>query len=198
MTDPQEDSQDEGLGSDHDQNPEGCASGGPGVQDIPPGPLRGPDASGQQAPAELDRRGREAGEVGNGEVLPGLDQGSLEQQGLSLELEEQSFHVGPLPSPSTLAAYEAVAPGSAERIIHVMERTILGEEDRRDRAMGAAVTSALRGQAVAAILAFILVAAAIAFMWRGQMVAGSILLGLPAILLVRAFMSDSKGSGGDS
>src|SRR5699024_2603606 len=124
-------SQEEGLGSEHGQIQESRASGGPRVPDDSSRSLRGSAARGQasEPPAEFDDGGGESREVGSGAVLPGLDAGSLEQQGVRLELEEQHLHVGPLPSPDALAAYEAVAPGCAERIIRVMERTILGEED---------------------------------------------------------------------
>lgn len=79
-----------------------------------------------------------------------------------------------------------------------MERTILGEEDRRDLAMSAAVRTAERGQALAGVLAVVLVLAAIAFMWRGETVAGGLLLSIPTVLLVRTFWGKGTTTNDDA
>lgn len=199
MTEPQDNTQGEGLGSEHGKDPEGCKGGRRGDQDDHSGPL-GPDHgrdSEAGSPAELDLRRQQEDVVGDGEVLPGLDQDALTRQGFRLQHEHQEFHAGPLPDPATLEAYDRIVPGGAERIFRAMERTIYGEESRRDRALTAAVRTSYIGQVVAALLAVGLVAVAVFFFFKGNNVAGVAFMSVPAVMLVRTFWSPRGEESGD-
>lgn len=90
-----------------------------------------------------------------------------------------------------MRAYDDIVPGAAERIIAAMERSTYGREDRLDRVVTAAVVVAKRGQWFAMSLAGILVLAGIAFLVRNQVAAGAVCIGIPTVLLVKAFLPTS-------
>ena len=70
----------------------------------------------------------------------------------SHELHQQIMHSGPLPSPETLAGYEQVLPGAAERILHMAEQ----QQDHRQVIEKAVVFGNVRDQRLGVVFAFLL------------------------------------------
>lgn len=53
--------------------------------------------------------------------------------------EVVEHHSGPLPHPQTLAAYDGVVPGLAERIVAMTERELAHQQDMQRRALSAEI-----------------------------------------------------------
>lgn len=66
--------------------------------------------------------------------------------------EVVEHHSGPLPHPQTLAAYDAVVPGLAERIVAMTERELAHHQDLQKRALSAEIGERRVGQASAVIV----------------------------------------------
>ncbi len=98
---------------------------------------------------------------------------------------------GPMPSPSTLARYETVMPGLAERITAMAETVATGEIKSRAKIADAEIERARIGQAMAALITTIALGAAIYFFAVDNPMAGGLLLSAPVIMLVRAFLGRS-------
>jgi uncharacterized membrane protein len=98
-----------------------------------------------------------------------------------------------MPSPSTLGQYDVVKPGLAERITAMAETVATGDIKRRAKIADAAIERARAGLAMAALITIIALGAAIYFFAAGNPVAGGVLLSVPVIMLVRAFLGRSEG-----
>lgn len=98
---------------------------------------------------------------------------------------------GPMPSPSTLAQYDVVKPGLAERITAMAETVATGDIKRRAKIADAEIERARTGQAMAALITTIALGAAIYFFAVDNPVAGGVLLSVPVIMLVRTFLGRS-------
>ena len=97
-----------------------------------------------------------------------------------------------MPSPSTLAQYDVVKPGLAERITAMAETVATGDIKRRAKIADAAIERVWAGLAMAALITIIALGAAIYFFAAGNLVAGGVLLSVPVIMLVRAFLGRSE------
>jgi uncharacterized membrane protein len=132
------------------------------------------------------------------------EMGDSDESHIVLELHEAHQQVeeyaGPIPDPATLAQYESVLPGLADRLIKLEEdkttlhlRTIAkladADIDNTRKLVDAEVLTAKRGQIQAYSLALIAFAASITFFALGIPVAGGILLGFPVIVLISAFLN---------
>lgn len=95
---------------------------------------------------------------------------------------------GPMPSPSTLAQYDMVKPGLAERITAMAETIATGDIKIRAKIADAEIERARTGQAIAALITTIALGAAICFFTVRNPVAGGAFLSAPMIMLVRAFL----------
>lgn len=95
---------------------------------------------------------------------------------------------GPIPHPGALRGYEEVLPGSADRILSMAESSIAARDTALTRATDAEISYARDGQRFAFFLAGVTVIAAIVFFAFDKVIPGSILLGLPVILLIRSFL----------
>jgi uncharacterized membrane protein len=103
--------------------------------------------------------------------------------------------IGPLPHPEVLAQYEEVVPGSGTRIIAMAESETT-EKAATDRLLAEGeIESTKSGVAVAGALAFVCVFAAIAFFIVHNTVAGGIMLSIPVLTLIRAFIPDRHSKG---
>jgi len=98
---------------------------------------------------------------------------------------------GLMPSPSTLAEYDMVQPGLAERITAMAEIVATGDIKSRAKIADAEIERARTGQAIAALITTIALGAAIYFFAVDNPVAGGVLLSVPVIMLVRAFLGRS-------
>jgi uncharacterized membrane protein len=98
---------------------------------------------------------------------------------------------GLMPSPSTFAEYDMVQPGLAERITAMAEIVATGDIKSRAKIADAEIERARTGQAIAALITTIALGAAIYFFAVDNPVAGGVLLSVPVIMLVRAFLGRS-------
>jgi uncharacterized membrane protein len=105
-----------------------------------------------------------------------------------VRLELQRAWSGPLPPPETLAQYEAILPGSAERILAMAETVAIGEIRTNDKLADAEIVAGKQGLALAAALTLIAFIAAIAFFALGDPIAGGLFLSFPVIMLIRSFI----------
>lgn len=98
---------------------------------------------------------------------------------------------GPMPSPSTLAQYDMVKPGLAQRITAMAETVATSDIKSRAKIADAEIERARTGQAMAALITTIALGAAIYFFTADNPAAGGVLLSVPVIMLVRAFLGRS-------
>src|SRR5216683_414579 len=96
-----------------------------------------------------------------------------------VRLELQRAWSGPLPPPETLAQYEAILPGSAERILAMAETAAIGEIRTSDKLADAEIVAGRQGLALAATLTLIAFVAAIVFFAVGAPIAGGLFLSFP-------------------
>jgi len=99
---------------------------------------------------------------------------------------------GPLPDPQTLAEYDRVVPGAAERILVMAERQQAHRQNLEAADLQAAVLFAKRGQWMAlciTVLAFV-VGSSLAFV--GQTTVASILFGTVIVAVVGAFLGSKS------
>ena len=122
------DDQGEAVHSDHGEHSGSREGDRQGLRDDPAEPRVGPEpagAEGASSPAVDERRGGQSPQVVE-PVLPELDDRTLGRT--TYTEEEHSLHIGPLPDPDTMRAYDDIVPGAAERIIAAMERSTYGRE----------------------------------------------------------------------
>jgi len=82
---------------------------------------------------------------------------SPEQIALVQVIQRRFSHSGPLPSPETLAAYEKVLPGAAERIVRMAET----QSSHRHKMESAVILGNVRAQSLGMWFAFLLALAGI-------------------------------------
>ncbi|MGI8784222.1 MAG: DUF2335 domain-containing protein [Acidobacteriota bacterium] len=83
-----------------------------------------------------------------------------------------SFHSGPLPAPSTLAEYERVFPGCAERIVAMAEKQSAHRQDLERTVVRGNVNAERRGQICAFVLGAIAIGGGIYLIATGKDVQG--------------------------
>lgn len=117
------------------------------------------------------------------------------QQRLSAEFLafEATAYSGPLPPPATLAEYERVVPGLAERIVVQFE-----EQGRHRRTLELKVvesnaTAQLRGQIVGGVIAIAAMVTAIVLMAMGLTTAGIVLFIADFATLAAVFITGRRG-----
>jgi len=93
-----------------------------------------------------------------------------------------------MPAPATLAQYNQVQDGLAERIVAMAETVATGDIKTRDKLATAEIERARSGQALAFLLTLIALGAAIWFFAVGNDIAGGVLLSVPVIMLIRSFL----------
>jgi uncharacterized membrane protein len=98
---------------------------------------------------------------------------------------------GLMPSPSTLAQYDMVQPGLAERITAMAETVATADIKSRAKIADAEIERARIGQVIAALITIIALGTAISFFAVDNPVAGGELLSVPVIMLIRAFLGRS-------
>lgn len=96
-----------------------------------------------------------------------------------------------MPSPRTLAQYEQVQQGLADRIAAMAETVATGDIRTRDKIADAEIERAKTGQALAFTLTIIAIASAIVFFALHNNIAGCVFLSVPVIMLIRSFLTRS-------
>ncbi len=108
-------------------------------------------------------------------------------------IEESWF--GPLPHPSVLREYEAIVPGSAERIIRMAEADTTQKADTDRLLAEGEVDAEKQGIALAFVLALACIIASIVFFALGNEIAGAVLVGLPLMTVIGSFITGRSRSG---
>jgi uncharacterized membrane protein len=96
-----------------------------------------------------------------------------------------------MPSPATLAQYELIQAGLAERIMAMAETAVTGDIRTRDKVADAAIARARIGQIMAYSLTLIALTAAVLFFIFHNPIAGGVLVSVPVIMLIRSFLTPS-------
>ena len=97
---------------------------------------------------------------------------------------------GPLPHPKHLAGYEAVAPGSADRIITMAEKSVAAYISNQQLVLQADVDDRKLGMCLgAACFALLVAGALICYFKTGDAVVTGIFLGAGAIGVIAAFIN---------
>lgn len=90
--------------------------------------------------------------------------------------------------PGTLAEYESIVPGMAERLLRVYESQTVQVADREDAIVKHHAQIDRNGQAWAGMIALICILAAIPMLALGNIAGGSIMLGMPIVVMVGSFL----------
>lgn len=182
--DTSDDAQHQPIRSDHEDEDTTQPDGGVRKSELGPEPSTPPRLPSRATQAELDddrvAGDRQGAAGGNGGVAAYIHE------------EVARFHSGLLPPVETLRGYAEILPDAPERLMKIAERSVMAQEDRADKLADAQVETAKTGQGLAFTLAFICVVAAIVFFALGNNVGGSVMVGLPVVMLIRAFLP-SKG-----
>lgn len=100
--------------------------------------------------------------------------------------------------------YDNIVPGAAERIIRMAEANSTDRSALEHKLVDSEIEASKSGLAVAAVLALMCTGAAIGFFAVGLVVAGSVMLGLPAVTMIGTFITrgvmsaDSSSSESDA
>jgi len=105
--------------------------------------------------------------------------------------QQVAWH-GPIPSPDQLAKFEAVIPGSAERILKMAEQEGEHTRDIQKRAVIADIRLQYLGQAYALVFSCGMGAATYWLAMAGHEVVASILGGTTLVAIALAFLGDKK------
>lgn len=122
---------------------------------------------------------------------PGAEPLPLDLTGVEVDVEEVvretvqqlTLHwSAPMPDPGTLAQYEQVLPGAAERILRAFESTTVDASKRDDEITGAVVWVRRTGAGWAFLLLFGCFTAAVTFFALGNPAAGAAFIGAPVLI----------------
>ncbi len=123
-------------------------------------------------------------EDGVGELLPVVVAEVFRQ------LDISTHWAGPMPRPGDLQAYDDVVPGAAERILRIAESQTVDSSKRDDRIVDAEIASASASRKAAYTFTTFAFMLATFFFVRGSALAGCAFLGLPVLMLIRAFLPE--------
>lgn len=110
---------------------------------------------------------------------------------------EQHTWIGPLPAPADLAEYDSILPGAADRLISMAEDAASTQNKVLQDATSAEIDYAKTGQGLAFAITAVAFVAAIVFFALGNNYAGTALLSVPVVMLVRAFLRLPGSDRGD-
>lgn len=138
-------------------------------------------------------------------INPAAASKTQQSQGSPIVVSEERIehHSGPLPTPETLAGYERIVSGAAERIISMaekqsehrqaMERESLALEGE---AMRRTFREASMGQVIAFLIVLMVFGAGVWLVFLGETWGGVGLIGsISVAAIVESFVSKSKSSG---
>lgn len=101
-------------------------------------------------------------------------------------------HSGPLPAPEDLAHYDAISPGAAHRIITMAESNMAHRHSMENTLVKSEYGLRTRGQYLAIVALFAMLAVIAFTFWLGQPIAGSILGGAVIVAVVGMFLGRDK------
>jgi uncharacterized membrane protein len=100
----------------------------------------------------------------------------------------QRIHSGPLPAPEDLANYDAICPGAADRIISMAEGNMSHRQSMETQLVRSEYGLRRRGQWLALIALFAMLAVIAFTFWLGQPIAGSVLGSATLIAVTGMFL----------
>lgn len=160
----------------------------------PPISLPAPDGTGRYGPYRL-QKARRPGSDGSPRTGSGSKRrprrygGSRESDATSLATIEQK--PGHLPPATELQADEYVSAGAAQKIIDVFAETVTAQVRAQQTLVEGEIEGSKQGVFLAFVLTLIAVIAPIVFFAVGNNIAGGALLGIPVVMLARAFITRS-------
>jgi len=101
-------------------------------------------------------------------------------------------HRGPLPAPESLAHYEEICPGAADRIIKMAESNMEHRQSMEKTLVRSEYGLRSRGQWLAIIALFAMLSVIAFTFWIGQPIAGSVLGSATLIAVTGMFLGRSK------
>ena len=101
----------------------------------------------------------------------------VEETTVTRVISREQYHEGPLPAPTTMAEYEQVLPGSAERIFNLTETEQAHRQDCQKRSLTAQIADVRRGQHLGAALLVLPILFSTFFFYNGSNLAGGAFLG---------------------
>jgi uncharacterized membrane protein len=105
-----------------------------------------------------------------------------------------AYFSGPLPHPSTLAGYEDILPGCADRILTMAEQQIEHRRDIESRLVDAEIVTRQRGQACGLMVVIACVLGGVYLLSQDKNITGLVAMLTPISLLVAAFIGRSSSS----
>jgi uncharacterized membrane protein len=93
-----------------------------------------------------------------------------------------------MPAPETLAEYDRVVPGAAERIIQMAEADTTQQAESRKQLIEAEIESGNRGRAVALLLIVGAMVVSAVLFFMHYPIGGGVFLGMPLALVIKSFV----------
>ena len=125
--------------------------------------------------------------------LKRTDQAVIGQRGKPVAVTSQlSYQSGPIPSPETLAGYNAIVPGAAERILAMAERQSAHRMGLESNVIQGDLRRASAGLWLGGLVAVFAMATAGFMAWAGHPVSGTIIGGGTLASLVGTFVYGSQ------
>jgi len=167
--------------------------------DSGPLPTAGPDAN-QTSTTELLPGSAETSVSGNDGLRPVGSHPFVGSHIIREAVREeiQAYWSAPLPPPETLAQYDKVVPGMAERILSMTERVVTGKIDIEDKLASKAIDDAKIGLSAAFGLTVLAFAASVVFFALDNRIAGLAFLSFPVVMLIRSFLRPDRNEAADN
>ena len=111
---------------------------------------------------------------------------------LAARLEVESVFAGPMPPPATLAAYNAIVPDAAERILKMAEAQALHRHQLEATAIRSDARQAILGLCFGLVVTLAMLAVAAYIAALGQTIGGALLGGAAVVQLAGVFVYGTR------
>ena len=125
--------------------------------------------------------------------------GTKEQ--MSILVSQTSIHEGPIPAPESIAKYEAILPGSADRLFRMAEKQMehrqqleIKEQLRVNDITRKELSSKLLGQIFAFIIALSAISCGTYLISQGNSTAGLVALLTPVLTIISVILYSKKAT----
>ncbi|MCS2146891.1 DUF2335 domain-containing protein [Scandinavium manionii] len=119
---------------------------------------------------------------------PELVNALLESGHFQAMVRHETSFSGPLPPPEIIRDYDQILPGGAERIFAMAEKEQAHRHEMDSTAVNGAIRKDKRGQWMGFSIAFIILAIASVFAWRGNTTFAGSLIAIDLLGLVSIFV----------
>ena len=121
-----------------------------------------------------------------------LDESAPTEGGLLWKEERLHFHSGPLPAPKTLAGYQALLPGAADRVFTMAEKDLDHQHATETTEWGDHVRLTSRGQWMAFSVAILALLGGMLLVYLDKSVAGLATMILPIATIIGLFVTSKR------